>query len=269
MMKHLLLAAVSATAFACAPVSSGAAASPPVPVDLRPDAEPSAPAENAETTKAGDAADETAAGPEEAADEAGASAEAGDSPSAAPVERIGTVAALAKINAYLNTLDTLRARFIQVGPDGSAAEGMVWLDRPGKARFEYDPPHPSIIVSDGTIVAHENRDLDTVDRTPLSSTPLALFLRQNVDLGRDAEIIRVSETPGELAVTLRDPTGEIEGVLTLAFAAPATELRGWTVTDALGQDTQIALVDVSRGERFDRDLFTLEENRPRRRPGGR
>lgn len=174
--------------------------------------------------------------------------------------------AIAMVNDYLNGLDTLRARFVQIGPDGSIAQGSLYIDRPGRARFEYDPPHPSIIVADGSTVAHEDRELETIDRVPLRSTPLHLVLMNDVDVSEDAEIVAVDRRPGELLITARDPEGEVEGELTLAFTLPALELREWMVLDGLGQQTIISLNEVVRGEELDRDLFELrDDRRPRRR----
>ena len=174
-------------------------------------------------------------------------------------------AELARINDYLNGLETLHGRFVQVAPDGALAEGAFYLRRPGRLRFEYDPPHPLLIVSDGTTVAQTDRELETTDRAPLRTTPLHFFLKKDVNLTKDVEVSSIEKGGGLLAVTARDEDDENDGEVTLVFAQPALELREWIVTDGLGQQTRIALLDTVRDERLDPRLFLVEQERRRRR----
>src|SRR3954471_21710567 len=47
---------------------------------------------------------------------------------------------MARITAYLDGLRTMKAHFLQVAPSGAITRGTVWLDRPGRMRFQYNPP---------------------------------------------------------------------------------------------------------------------------------
>jgi outer membrane lipoprotein-sorting protein len=47
---------------------------------------------------------------------------------------------LDKLSNYINSLTTAEARFVQTNADGSTAKGRIIIQRPGRARFEYDPP---------------------------------------------------------------------------------------------------------------------------------
>lgn len=174
-------------------------------------------------------------------------------------------AALAQANGVLNSVSRLQGRFLQRSPDGSIASGMFYMQRPGKLRFEYDPPATLLIVSDGNVVALRDRALRTTDRTPLRSTPLNLILRNRVDLAQDARITRVARQGDWLLVTARDRSGQTDGAITLSFYGPAAELRSWEVVDATGAHTRIALSELVQPASFDARLFRLEdiiENRP-------
>lgn len=173
-------------------------------------------------------------------------------------------AALADINAYLNAIETLRADFTQIAPDGSAATGELSMARPGRLRFEYDDPSPIRIIADGTTVAIEDQALETVDRVPLRSTPLWWLLKGDIDIAEDAEIVGMESEFGFLYVTLRDPSGEMEGQIMLVFAEPSYELREWFVTDALGEVTRVSLNDVETGLRLNPRLFVIPEAEDRR-----
>lgn len=174
---------------------------------------------------------------------------------AAPLAGAERTAALAVANKALNAPGPLRGRFVQIGPDGKAADGSFYLQRPGKVRFEYDDPYPLRIVADGSIVSIEDRALKTVNRAPLKTTPLFLVLKRDVNLERDAKIKSVSSEGGAIAVTLRDKANESDGELSLIFDKASGQLRQWRVTDAAGNVTLTALQTIEHVAFLDPKLF--------------
>ncbi len=78
----------------------------------------------------------------------------------------------------------MEGRFIQISPDGKQAEGVFFINRPGRVRFHYNPPsHLDITASNGSVAIRDRR-LDTQDMYPLSKTPLRYLLASNIDLLR-------------------------------------------------------------------------------------
>ncbi len=178
-------------------------------------------------------------------------------------------AGLAQANQALNALQRLQGRFVQSSPGGGRATGAVYIQRPGRMRFEYDPPASMLIVSDGSVVAMRDTELRTTERTPLRSTPLNLILGQTIDLERQARILRVSRAGPWLMIKARDRSGQTDGQITLQFHGPNAELRSWDVIDATGARTRITLSNVTQPASFDRRLFRLEDILERDRPGRR
>ena len=176
--------------------------------------------------------------------------------------------ALARVNRTLNAAERLQGRFVQSSPDGSRAAGTFYMQRPGRLRFEYDPPATLLIVADGSVVAMRDTALRTTERTPLRSTPLHLILAETVDLDRSARIVRVSRSGDWLVVTARDRAGQTDGTITLHFSGPEAQLRSWDVVDATGARTRITLSDLTQPASLDRRLFRLEDLvTTSRRPG--
>ncbi|MCF8469707.1 MAG: outer membrane lipoprotein carrier protein LolA [Parvibaculum sp.] len=170
--------------------------------------------------------------------------------------------ALAEASAYLSSLENMQGDFLQVGPDGSVAEGKFYLRRPGRLRFEYEPPENLLVVADGTWVAVKDSS-SPAQRYPLASTPLNLLLGENVDLAESSRVLDVETRPGALLITLADRSGEAPGQITLIFDQPTLQLRQWVVTDVQGLQTTVALRNVERGIRADNSLFVLrDEQRP-------
>jgi len=173
---------------------------------------------------------------------------------------------LALANRSLNAVQRLQGRFIQSSPGGARASGMFYMQRPGRLRFQYDPPATLLIVADGSVVAMRDTELRTTERTPIRSTPLNLILGQTINLERDARVLRVSRAGPWLMITARDRSGQTDGQITLQFQGPNAELRSWDVIDATGARTRITLSDITQPASFDRSLFRLEDVvAPRRR----
>lgn len=161
---------------------------------------------------------------------------------------------LARISAYLNGIGTLAADFTQINPQGGVSQGVFYLSRPGRLRFEYRPPSPTLIVATGGTIYVRNSRLNTVDNYSVSDTPLELLLRDNIDMERNPAILGVDRIAGAdgqlegLSLRARSSTNRMQDNITIAFAVrPTFEIRQWTVRDAQGGSTQVGLRNV-RGD---------------------
>jgi outer membrane lipoprotein-sorting protein len=163
-------------------------------------------------------------------------------------------------NAYLQGLDHVKGRFEQTSPRGAVSTGDLYVQRPGKARFAYDPQFGLLVVADGKNIAVYDSRLKTFDRAPLNATPLSMLLSHEVRLDRDVSILRVDHYADYFALTLRDTTGRAEGRIVLYFNASPVSLRGWTVIDAQGRQTQIRILSLESAD-LDPDLFVLRDPR--------
>lgn len=166
-------------------------------------------------------------------------------------------AELDRVSAYLNSIKTMKGGFIQIDPNGDVDQGTFEISKPGRMRFEYKPPAPTLIVSDGKTVAVANTQLKTVDSYPLDQTPLDLILGEKVDLAGSHEIIGVTRQQDSFVIKARSRGGRTQGNITLTFAEPELELRQWTVIDNQGLQTTVALRDVQTGIDIPASLFVL------------
>ena len=167
---------------------------------------------------------------------------------------------LARVEAYLNTLRTLKARFLQIAHNGAAAEGTAWIWRPGRMRFEYDAEPLLLVASHGQFLYYD-KELRQPTTLPTSSTPLGVLLRENLRLSGDVTVTRVERGGGFLRVTLHRTGAAAEGRLTLVFQDQPLELRQWHVIDAQGRETRVSLFQVETGGRFDPRLFEFNDPR--------
>ena len=63
---------------------------------------------------------------------------------------------IGRIEAYLNGLKTLKAHFMQVAQDGGLSEGTAWIERPGRMRFQYDPPAPFLLTASHGVLTYND-----------------------------------------------------------------------------------------------------------------
>ena len=166
---------------------------------------------------------------------------------------------LNRASTALAKVKTASGTFEQLSPDYSESTGRFALSRPGKVRFEYDDPSPLLVVSDGTTVGLQDSELETTDRVPLGTTPLALLLDDDIDFATEADVLDVTNRNGRVEITLRDKSGEMDGTLTLVMQESDMSLTGWHTLDSGGNLTQVQLTDVSYGQRLNPRLFVLKD----------
>src|SRR5881227_666532 len=84
---------------------------------------------------------------------------------------------LQRIAAYLGSIRTMYAKFRQVASGGGIATGQLWMARPGRMRFEYDPPNQILLLADMFYVYYIDKELIQMTKVGLKSTPAWLLLR--------------------------------------------------------------------------------------------
>jgi outer membrane lipoprotein-sorting protein len=164
---------------------------------------------------------------------------------------------LDKISDYLNSIQTLVATFVQISGPGNVAPGSFYLARPGRLRFEYNPPNPVLIVATNERVYVQNTRLNTVDRYDVSDTPLGLLLAPDIDLKRNQQILGVDRDGGDLVLHARTSSNRTQSNVTIVFSAAPVELREWVVKDAQGGTTDVALTKVRTGGELPETLFAV------------
>ncbi|MEK7245756.1 MAG: outer membrane lipoprotein carrier protein LolA [Pseudomonadota bacterium] len=169
-------------------------------------------------------------------------------------------AEVGRIEEYLNGIRTLRSRFFQVAPSGAHAEGDLFLSRPGKLRIAYDPPVPILIVAHDRTVGYYDRELKQAQYFGADQTPASVLLRDRIRLaGADIALTRFERSPGALRLTLAQVADPGQGSLALVFSDRPLALRKWTVTDAQGETTEIALLAPEFGVALEPKLFLFDD----------
>ncbi len=173
-------------------------------------------------------------------------------------------AIIQKVDSYLSTVRTLEGNFVQVAPNGSRSKGEFYISKPGKMRFEYDPPSPTEIISDGESVVVRDRSLATQDLYPLSQTPLRFLLADHVNLLKDTNLVAVYADDVFVTVVVEEKNAVVgTSRLMIMFSAKDMQLKQWTVTDPQGYDTTVAVYNLDPNTKPDPGMFRIDYTRYR------
>jgi outer membrane lipoprotein-sorting protein len=167
-----------------------------------------------------------------------------------------------KVSTYLTSVQTLTGNFVQVGPDGRRTTGHLFIQKPGKVRFEYDPPSPIDIIADGSQVVVADRKLGTQDFYPLSQTPLRFLLADRIDLLQDTNVVGVTADDTFVSILIEERQAFVgTNRLLMNFDSKDFKLKQWTVTDVQGFDTTIAVSNLDTSKKPDPNLFKFDYTR--------
>lgn len=184
---------------------------------------------------------------------------------AAPPPRVSTLSKAEKIkkaNAYFNSVRTMVADFSQIGANGIRTKGRLYVQKPGRLRFQYDRPATLEIIADGKSVAIRNRKTAKQDLYYIGQTPLKFLLRRRISLARDTKILEVKSNEKETMIRIEDKaTFGGTSRIRLYFDPVSYELRKWIVLDAQGFKTQVQLANIDLKKRPSKGLFKINYER--------
>jgi len=166
---------------------------------------------------------------------------------------------LGQVSGYLNSFTSAEGAFTQINADGTISTGTIFIKRPGRVRFEYNPPEESLVVAGGGQVAiFDPRSNSGPDRYPLSQTPLSIILERNIDFTRSNMVTGHTSDGTKTTVTAQDPDHPEYGSIQMVYTSNPVELRQWIVTDDTGQQTTVILGDLEKDGRVPGILFNIQ-----------
>jgi len=174
-----------------------------------------------------------------------------------------------KTEDYLNSLTTIQSDFLQISPEGKESTGKFYLSRPGKIRWQYEPPVPVLIIVANGLVSYYDAELDQVSHVPSSSNLAAFLARDRIALSGDIKVLSAKEEFGLITIVITQSRKPEEGNLTLIFSSDPMQLKKMVVTDASGKETQVSFSNPIFGVPLEDSLFIMPNPRLHERPRSR
>lgn len=169
---------------------------------------------------------------------------AATAPAPAPTEQ---QQAITDVQEYLNSITTLRAKFVQTANDGKQDNGTFYLSRPGRMRIDYDPPNKDFIVSDGTLIYYYDSKMKQQSSAPISRSLADFFLRKNISLSGDISVSDLKHENNTIQMTLIQAKNPLAGSLTLLLSDKPLQLLAWRIVDQQGLVTEVRLTSSEMG----------------------
>ena len=166
---------------------------------------------------------------------------------------------------YLQDLKSAEARFVQTTHDGTQLVGTFYLKRPGKLRFEYDPPVESFVVADGLFIYFYDAELEEQSNAPIQTTLANFFLRKKFSLADDLMVKEAKHAGGLLQLTVVQAEDQDAGSIIFAFGEKPFELKKWRVIDPQGMITEVELFHLKKNVKHDSKLFVYID--PKKKDG--
>jgi outer membrane lipoprotein-sorting protein len=169
---------------------------------------------------------------------------------------------VADVERYLNSIRTFKARFVQSNPNGGIAQGTLYVWRPGRMRFEYDPPSQLKIVADGYQVTMWDPATKDFGQWPIGWTAASWLAKDPIVLSGDLRVEKFERASnGLLEMTMSQARKPQDGKVIVRFSESPMALQGWTIIDPRGQRVGIALSNVQPNVQLVESLFKNESGR--------
>ncbi len=165
-----------------------------------------------------------------------------------------------RAEAYFANLKTVKSRFIQTNTDGTQSRGTFYLNRPGKLRFEYDPPNKDFVVADGLFIYFYDGEMKQQTNAPISQTLADFLLRKELKLSGDLKVTKIMKAGRYIQITMIQRESPKAGELTLGFTQGAKyQLKKWRIKDSVGNITETELFDVQTDIKLPSSLFAYHD----------
>ncbi|MDI9409749.1 MAG: outer membrane lipoprotein carrier protein LolA [Candidatus Pacebacteria bacterium] len=173
---------------------------------------------------------------------------------------------ISRAEQYLSALTTAKFKFNQSSPikglgnlQGEDVSGVFYLSRPGRMRFDYDPPSPITMIAEGGKLLYIDRDLDQVSELPVDTNLLGIFVRSQVRFSGDIVVKAIDQTDEGVTISLIQAANPELGEVRLQFVQrPHFEWLGWTIIDAQLRLTKVKLSQGQFGLAINNSIYKFK-----------
>ena len=165
-----------------------------------------------------------------------------------------------KTSEYFNNIESLKSKFIQIDQNGNSSSGVIFLQRPGKMRIEYNKPDQILIVVDGYYLIYVDQEIDQATYMDINDTPAKYLVDPDWSFGSKAIEIYDANTDGDLINIYAKPYDKkSKERIKFIFKEKPLELRQWEIIDQKKNSITVTLYDVELNNELESKLFKYEE----------
>ena len=162
---------------------------------------------------------------------------------------------LEDIQSYFLDFKTLKADFIQIGPNGNISKGKIFIDLPGKIRLDYQKPSKLLITSQGFWLVIQDRKLKQTNNVPINETPLDFLLSKKINVKNKNLEINVKKESGLILMKVKDLKKYNQSSLVMEFSEKPIMLKKWVIEDEFKNKTSVLLQNLNIGTKISHLMF--------------
>jgi outer membrane lipoprotein-sorting protein len=159
------------------------------------------------------------------------------------------------IEKYLNNIDSLTADFMQVDASGESSTGILYILRPGKLRWQYNPPVPILIVVNDSLLTYYDFELKQVSNSSAAGNMIGFLARKNISFSKDVKVTDVITNAGTVRLNISQLAKERNEKINLIFNQDPIFIKKIEIIDDAGNFTSISLSNIKYGAKIDPKLF--------------
>ena len=165
-----------------------------------------------------------------------------------------------KTSNYLDNINSLKSKFVQVDQFGNSSSGNLYIKKPGKMRIEYDDPTKILIVVDGFYFIYVDLEIDQATYTDLNESPAKYLLDPKWSFKSNSVKIDNVTTNGDIIqIAIKPSNDSSEENLTFIFKDNPLELRQWKIVDSQNNSVTVTLYDIEVNKNIDLELFKYQD----------
>jgi outer membrane lipoprotein-sorting protein len=169
-----------------------------------------------------------------------------------------------KADKYLADFKTMKSNFIQFSSfDDTLSEGIFYISRNNKLRFEYTNPFRNILITNEKVTTFYDIELDEISTVPTSTTPISFLLVEKQGLrGLDFTILSVKKDENNDIVirTKNERDGNVY-ILGFVFDNNISVIKKIDIIDENEQNINLEFFNLEKDIELEQDLFVFKNPR--------
>ena len=161
------------------------------------------------------------------------------------------------INDYLGDIRTLQANFSQTNNMEDIMTGSLFLKKPGKIRFSYDPPNNlQIVTKQQAVLIFDPKNSGSGPLTyPMSSTPLGFLIKNDLSslIGENGEVFELDDF-----IFLK--VHNSQSTLRIEFSKNPLSLSGWEFKNQVGETIKVTLNNIKKNNYISNEIFKTDKD---------
>ena len=167
---------------------------------------------------------------------------------------------ITRIEDAWNNIETLSASFRQLNSDGSIDNGIFYLYKPYKSRFEYENKKNELIITNKNLLNIVDADGYQIDGYLLGNTPLKMILGKNLNIRENFNINDIYTDGTTFIIDVSSLNKNEEERAIFFFSKKNYDLEKWEFIDKFDNKTVLEFTNLQKNISINKNLFVIRYN---------